>query len=50
MPEILAEAILRFTKEETGFDRSILQARAREFSEERFLETLSRAILQSREY
>ncbi|MEK9173730.1 MAG: glycosyltransferase [Patescibacteria group bacterium] len=44
MPEILAEAILRFIQQEESFDRDTLRARASLFSEERFMTELKKAI------
>ncbi len=44
MPEILAEAILRFIQQESSFDRNVLRARASFFSEERFMTEFKQAI------
>jgi glycosyltransferase involved in cell wall biosynthesis len=44
MAEILAEALMRFREKEKNFDRALLQARAQEFSEQQFLESLKQVI------
>ncbi len=49
MPEILAEAILRFIQEEKSFDREILKTRAALFSEERFMNELKVIVQDFRE-
>jgi len=49
MPEILAEAILRFIQQEKSFDRDILKARAALFSEERFMNELKAVVQDFRE-
>ena len=49
MPEILAEAILRFIQQEKSFDRNILKARAALFSEERFMNELKAVVQDFRE-
>ena len=49
MPEILAEAILRFIQQEKSFDRDALQTRASFFNEERFMTEFKAAVLGFRE-
>jgi glycosyltransferase involved in cell wall biosynthesis len=44
MPEILAEAILRFIQQEKSFDQNVLRARAALFSEDRFAQQFRQVI------